>query len=78
MQDSTWAWATIGVSSNMEKRAIDWRQAQAFAQAHGLPVVVWRKPILSLTFLSNLASSHLSMLSLYDQEPGLQPQGSVC
>lgn len=77
MQDSTWAWATIGVSSNMEKRAIDWRQAQAFAQAHGLPVVVtvWRKPILSLTFLSNLASSHLSMLSLYDQ---VQPQGSVC
>ena len=70
VQDSTWAWATIGVSSNMEKLAIDWRQACAFARAHGRPVVVWRKPITSPTFLSNLVGGHLSML--YNGEPGLK------
>ena len=72
-QDRSWAWATIGVTSNMEKRAVDQRQAKSFASAHGVPVIVWNKPVTSPSFLANSAATSGSMMEwLYREEAGLQ------
>jgi len=70
IQDPSWAWATIAVTSNMEKVGVDWRQAKSFALAHRVPVVVWKQQILSPTFLANQGRGGVTD-DLYRQEPAL-------
>jgi hypothetical protein len=70
INDPSWAWAPIAITRNMEKRELDWRQAQAFATAHGVPLVVWNNTITSPLSLAN--SGNVQLKNLYDQEPGLK------
>ena len=71
VQDPTWAWATVAVTSNMEKVGVDWRQARSFALAHGVPIVVWNRQIVSPDFLANQGHGAEADL-LYQNEPGLK------
>ena len=58
----------MAVLSNYERHHLNRKQAEAFARAHGLPLVMWKLP---------LAGSAAELLDattldeLYENEPGL-------
>jgi hypothetical protein len=54
----------------MEKRELDWRQAKAFAAAHGVPIVVWNNAIIGPDDLAHSGSDQVS--NLVAQETGLR------
>jgi hypothetical protein len=70
IDDPSWAWAPIAIAGNMEKRELDWRQAKAFAAAHGVPLVVWNNTITKPESLAHSGRAQLN--NLYAQEIGLR------
>ena len=63
-----WAFATIAVLSNYERHHLNRKQAEAFARAHSLPIVMWRLP---LTGRAAELLDDLMLHDLYENEPGL-------
>ena len=58
----------MAVLSNYERHHLNRKQAEAFARAHGLPLVMWKLP------LAGAAAELLdaaTMDELYENEPGL-------
>jgi hypothetical protein len=57
INDHTWLDAPIIVTSNYERHVINMHQARAFALSRGLPVLIWKKPLVGNlpTMLTNEA-----------------------
>jgi hypothetical protein len=63
-----WAFATIAVLSNYERHHLNRKQAQAFALAHSLPLVMWKRQVTGRA-CELLDAGTLD--ELYEHEPGL-------
>ena len=62
------AFATIAVLSNYERQHLNRKQAEAFARAHNLPLVLWKLP---LTGRAAELVDAAALEELYENEPGL-------
>jgi hypothetical protein len=70
INDPSWAWAPIAIAGNMEKHELDWRQTQAFAAAHWVPLVVWNYMITAPESLAYSGSAQLN--NMFEQEKVLK------
>ena len=63
-----WATATIAVFSNYERHYLNRKQAETFARAHCLPLMLWKQPLVGRA--AELLDAD-TIKELYDNEPGL-------
>ena len=67
--DATWSETPIIVTSNAEREALNYHQAQRFAYRHGVPVVRWKLPLAEGPYVRSLTPEQRK--EVYDTNPQL-------